>query len=183
MNSPNKIIATLCYLMREKTVDSNPITEILLIKKKATPKAIELNLANKWNGAGGGFDKQQDKTMLSCVRRELREELGITISLKHTRLAGIVTYNNNHITAVEVHCFFCSVWQGKIADESREHEKTGWFDITDLPVDEMPDTDKQIRLPAELLRTLRLKKVLSTTVTLGMKGEYMCRAEYDYTPS
>ncbi len=169
--------------MREREIDGKTTTEILLIKKNPTPKATKLHLANKWNGAGGGLDKSQDKTIFGCIIRELKEELGITPNRKQTRLAGIITYNNNHLSHVEVHCFFCREWQGRIAASSREFSETQWFNVTNLPNDEMPSADKELRLPALLLRTLREGKVISATVTLDTDGQYRCRSEYIYTPS
>lgn len=116
---------TLCFVLKDGKV---------LLQKKAKGKFGEL----KWNGPGG---KMADgETAEECVRREVLEETGITVSkLKGN---GILRFYNKGSAAPDfsVHIFSTDTFNGEPKDLGEG--ELAWFPFECLPLHEMWDDDK-----------------------------------------
>lgn len=107
--------------------------QVLLASKKRGHGAA------KWNGVGGKIEPGE--TPEQAARRECREEINIdplTIAkmglLHFHQEPPIDTYSNQ-----DSHVFVCDTWQG----EPKESDEMAprWFDVTDIPYDNMWSDD------------------------------------------
>ncbi len=96
-----------------------------------TKKINDIN-HDKWIGVGGKFEDAESP--FDCVRREIKEETGLTpISLNYS---GIVTFISNIYETEYMHLFKCTDFDGSLVDECNEGELV-WInkaDIPDLPI-------------------------------------------------
>jgi ADP-ribose pyrophosphatase YjhB (NUDIX family) len=124
-----KVVATLLFPIRG--------SEVLLARKT---RKIGAGL---WNGWGGSIEKGE--TIRETAVRELRDESGLSTSLKDLEYRGKVTFHNqkSHVGKfdVEVHMFLLRRWSGIVKPNSEMKDPTFW-PIQDLPFDEMMPSDK-----------------------------------------
>ena len=110
---------TLCYLERGD--------EYLMLHR--TKKKNDEN-HDKWIGVGGKFEANESPE--DCMRREIFEETGLTVS--HYRYRGIVTFVSDIYETEYMHLFTVTDWTGE-ARECDEGElawikKQKLFDLT-----------------------------------------------------
>lgn len=122
--------ATVCFLYKEN--------QILLGLK--TQKIG----SGKRNGYGGGVE---DETFLECAIRELEEETkGVVALPEHFEKIAVVHFHNKksdgETFVCEVHFYLVYKWEGE-AKETKEMVDPKWFDIADLPFNEMMPADVQ----------------------------------------
>jgi 8-oxo-dGTP diphosphatase len=117
--------ATLCFIKKDGRV---------LLQKKAKGKFGEL----LWNGPGGKMNAGE--TPEDCVKREVFEETGVTVS--NLKGHGIVHFYNKGSSAPDfsVHVFSTEDFEGE-PDDLGEGE-LAWFEFSKLPLHEMWDDDK-----------------------------------------
>lgn len=131
--------ATVCHLQRE---NSNGV-EILLGKRSS------LFCNGLWNGPGGKLDPGE--SIGTCLRREVKEEIGVVIDLKSARHYASVDFHyptdtpNQYSWDWRVHYFTVRHWQGE--PQIREgFSELRWFPLSALPFAEMV-ADQKIWLP------------------------------------
>ena len=95
------IQSTLCYIKK-----NGCYLMMHRVKKKN-----DLN-HDKWIGVGGKFE--QDESPEDCMRREIREETGLT-ALKWT-YRGIVTFVSDQAETEYMHLFLIDEWSGTLSD-------------------------------------------------------------------
>lgn len=121
--------ASLGFLLRDGKI---------LLAKKA--KKIG---AGRWNGYGGGIDG--DETPEDSMIRELKEEAGVDVYKNSLEKVAIIDFHNTksdgEIFVCRVHIFFISDWIGEPKETSEMLNPT-WFDISNLPLEEMMPDDK-----------------------------------------
>ena len=117
--------ATLAIIMRNG--------HILLGRKQSAPEIGEGTL----NGPGGKQDPGE--TLLGCMVREAREELGIELDRKNTEKAAIITFFAAGEPGLEVHTYRADTFSG----EPRETESMvpEWYPLDRIPYDQMLEAD------------------------------------------
>lgn len=94
--------------------------------------------ANRWNGAGGRFEKNLDKNIRQTAIRETFEEIGVKVE-KLKKVAELTFFwiespSWNRI----VYVYFSCNWQGE--PKETEEMKPRWFSTKHLPFKSMwPD--------------------------------------------
>lgn len=129
--------ATACFLVKDNKI-------LLGLKTKKIGEGC-------WNGYGGGVEDGENVT--EAAMRELKEETkGVVTFPEHLEKIAIVDFHN---TKSDGETFVCRVyfylvryWRGE-AQETEEMIKPTWFEIDNLPFDQMMPADK-IWLPVAL---------------------------------
>jgi len=159
--------AVLCFLVRNGQV-------LLAQKTKRIGQGC-------WNGYGGGIESGE--SALAATIRELREEAGISVLPQHLSKRAIVDFHNTKSDGQKficrVHVFLVADWSGAIT-ESEEMISPTWFDLGNLPLDEMMPADK------EWLPQVLAGKMILASAPLGPRqkellGEVMIK-EVDSLP-
>jgi mutator protein MutT len=151
---------TLIFLRRDNQI-------LLAMKKRGFG-------ANRWNGVGGKIEP--DETMEQALVRETQEEIGVT-PLKWQKVAEhdfVMDADTDTPWHMFVTAFMCDEWK----DEPTESEEMApqWFDLAEIPYDEMWQDDI-VWLP----QVLRGKK-LQCTFKFG-HNDMMLGASFDIVPS
>lgn len=123
--------ATACFLVKKKQI-------LLGLKTKNIGK-------NCWNGYGGGIE-EKDKSIKGAAIRELKEETEEVITLpEYLEKIAIVDFHNTKSDGktfvCRVHFYLVRQWEGN-AKETDEMIKPTWFDIDNIPYDQMMPADK-----------------------------------------
>ncbi len=112
-------MTTLCYLERDG--------RYLMLHR--TKKVNDEN-RDKWIGVGGKFEDGESPE--DCMRREILEETGLTVT--KFRYRGIVTFVSDRWECEYMHLFTCTDWTGvqKECDEGELAwiEKRALYDLT-----------------------------------------------------
>lgn len=128
--------ATVCFLHKEN--------EILLAMK--TRKIGE----GCWNGYGGGVEKGEK--VIDAAARELEEESGVSTTPQNLNKIAVVDFHNtksdDSTFVCRVHFYLVDEWTGS-AKETEEMVNPTWFEINNLPLDQMMPADK-VWLPIAL---------------------------------
>lgn len=93
----------------------------------------------KYNGVGGKLE--EGESIEDALLRETKEEVNIT-PLDYDKI-GIVSFDEDYKgtrTRLIFHLFVCSKWEGELAET--DEMKPYWFDIKDIPYDEMFPDDR-----------------------------------------
>ena len=112
---------TLCY------IENNG--KYLMIHR--VKKVNDIN-KDKWVGVGGKFEERE--TPFDCVRREIREETGLTVHKLNYR--GLVTFISNEFGTEYMHLFHTDDFSGELTRDCSEGNLE-WVDkdkITELPL-------------------------------------------------
>ena len=104
-------MTTLCYLERDG--------RYLMLHR--TKKVNDEN-RDKWIGVGGKFEDGESPE--DCMRREILEETGLTVT--KFRYRGIVTFVSDRWECEYMHLFTCTDWTG-VQKECDEGE-LAWID-------------------------------------------------------
>lgn len=105
--------------------------EVLLGKKK---RGLGVG---KWNGFGGKFEVGE--TALECATRELEEECGLKARCLSWRAQLLFTFRDSG-KLMRVHVFEVTSFDGDIVET--DEMRPQWFNVTDLPLDDMWADDK-----------------------------------------
>jgi 8-oxo-dGTP diphosphatase len=123
------VIATLCFLVREKMV-------CLGIKKRGFGKY-------KYNGFGGKVgdkDEFKNETIEESLKREGKEEFSIEVRAV-TKIGELeFVFPQNPGWRQLVHVYKCTEWDGE--PKEGEEMKPYWFKFSEIPYDNMWDDDK-----------------------------------------
>lgn len=96
-----------------------------------------VHLGGLWEFPGG--KREPDESLEDCLRRELREELGIDVT------APVRFHALRHVypdKTVELHFFLCSVQQG--TPQALDCEEIRWATAEDLGELEFPEADRPV---------------------------------------
>ncbi len=107
----------------------------LIARRSSGPRA------GLWEFPGGKQEK--DESLEACLVREIREELGLEVSV----IRHFVTVEHHYPDiSVRLHCYFCEALEspGKLTD----HHETRWVKRGELSEFRFPDADRRV---AELL--------------------------------
>ena len=108
-------MTTLCYPERDG--------KYLMLHR--TKKQNDEN-HDKWIGVGGKFEKGESPE--DCMRREVLEETGLTVT--KFRYRGIVTFVSDIFTCEYMHIFTCTDWTGDIRE--CDEGDLAWIDKREL---------------------------------------------------
>lgn len=121
MTRPNDVGIGVCIIVR------NTRGEVLLMKRAGA------HAAGCWAGPGGWIDRS-DKTLADVVRRELQEEVGLTLTKKPTSICA-TTEDHEDLNCRTVTLYYLvDRWTGepKILEPNKCSE-IGWFSFHHLP--------------------------------------------------
>ena len=119
----NKKILTLCIIHQYPKI-------LLGMKKRGYGEG-------KWNGFGGKVEKGE--TIEQGAIREMKEESGIKIS-KMNKLGILEFIYQDGSGDMEVHIFYAKEFKGILVES--EEMKPKWFNINEIPYDQMWADDK-----------------------------------------
>jgi 8-oxo-dGTP diphosphatase len=94
-------------------------------KVLVTQRSETMDLPNKWEFPGGKVRDGEDE--LSCIKREIKEELNITIEPREKLNNSVHDYGSKEICLIP---FVCKYQSGEI--KLHEHKSYTWLDINDL---------------------------------------------------
>lgn len=94
-------------------------------------------LGGKWEFPGG--KKKPEETPEQALKRELLEELGISIEIKE--YIGTVNFQNKN-KDYKLLAYLCSHKDGEILN--LEHAEVSWFNINEVKTKDLADSDKSI---------------------------------------
>ena len=89
-------------------------------------RSEKMSLPLKWEFPGGKLEKGE--TLEDCLRREIKEELGIDIYIKQRLPSNTHEYSKNKI--IELIPFRCSLQTSEI--DLKEHSKIEWSTVCQL---------------------------------------------------
>lgn len=115
--------STLCYL-------ENPQGEYLMLHR--VKKQVDIN-KGKWIGVGGKFDEGESPD--ECLRREVREETGLTLT--EFQFRGVVTFLCNDSSSDQfMYLFTATGWTGELNPDCNEGD-LAWVPkgkVLELPI-------------------------------------------------
>jgi 8-oxo-dGTP pyrophosphatase MutT (NUDIX family) len=118
--------ATLCFLIKDNQI-------LLAMKKRGFAQG-------KWNGAGGKKDNEKDNNIEEAAIREAREEIGVRlISLRQAAVLNFYHLGNQE-GGQQVTVYLSDKWGGEPSES--EEMAPRWFDIKEIPYDQMWDDDR-----------------------------------------
>lgn len=120
---PTKI-TTLCLVYKHPKI-------LLGMKKRGFGEG-------RWNGYGGKV--KDGETLEESMIREMQEESGITPTKFEKRGVFFCEFKEKPEQIIEVNLFAIHEYEGELSET--EEMKPGWFDVNDLPWEEMWDEDK-----------------------------------------
>ena len=119
-------IATLALITKDNQV-------LLGYKKKGEIGSKTLN--------GPGGKQEANETLLECLLRETREELGIILADSKVEKMGVITFFDGDRPDFEVHIFHTNYFIG--TPQETIDMIPDWYDIDNLPFDKMLESDRE----------------------------------------
>jgi 8-oxo-dGTP pyrophosphatase MutT (NUDIX family) len=92
----------------------------------------------KWNGYGGKIERGE--TSAAAAVRELQEESGLIADENDLVRAAFMRFYFNNVLWENCRIFILKKWQGELVET--DEMKPRWFDIQQLPFDEMWAADR-----------------------------------------
>ena len=108
----------------------------ILLQKKAEG----LFGAGKWNGAGGKIEVNESS--FRCMKRELKEELGITTKIHGLEFIGLLDFYWIEKKKEPITVYVYKVLDYEGIPKSSEEGEVKWFDLDKIPYNKMWDGDK-----------------------------------------
>ncbi|MCU4158164.1 (deoxy)nucleoside triphosphate pyrophosphohydrolase [Carboxylicivirga sp. A043] len=133
---------------------SNEVTQVtcaIIIEKGKILAALrnrQMSESWKWEFPGGKIDAGESAE--DCIKREINEELAVSIVITE-RLASII-----HVypeKTIELIPFICTISKGTVC--AVEHEKVSWFSPEELPALNWAGADK--RIIQEVINKIEIK--------------------------
>ena len=90
-----------------------------------------------WEFPGGKIESGESREV--ALKREIREELGVDITIDKFLCTTDYDYPSFHLT---MHCYLCCVESGEI--ELREHKSARWLTVESLNSVEWLPADKEV---------------------------------------
>ncbi|MEW6716610.1 MAG: A/G-specific adenine glycosylase [Chloroflexota bacterium] len=132
--------AELPQKQRKKSIPHHLVTAAVLQRDGhvlIAQRPAEGLLGNLWEFPGGKTLPEED--LRTCLKREVREELGVDISVGE--MLGVYQHTYSHFR-VTLHVFFCSLVSGE--PRKLEHADLKWVTPMDLSSYPMGKLDRQI---------------------------------------
>lgn len=117
------ITCTLIFLLKDGQI-------LLAMKKRGFG-------ANRWNGAGGKIEPGE--SIGQGLVRECQEEINVT-PLLYEKVAICDFLFPGGVPSMRMHAFICTEWDGEPSES--EEMAPQWFDIGDIPYDDMWQDDR-----------------------------------------
>ena len=158
------INSTLCYLERDG--------QYLMLHR--VKKEKDLN-KDKWIGVGGKFEDKESPE--DCLRREVLEETGLTLT--DWRYRGIVTFVSNEAPTEYMHLFTAEGFEGEM--KTCDEGALEWVPIETVPTLNLWPGDKIfLRLLSENAPFFSLKLAYegSSLVAVHREGRMVQREEW-----
>jgi 8-oxo-dGTP diphosphatase len=108
---------------------------ILLGRKQGSPEIG----AGTLNGPGGKME-EPDRTLVDCVIRETREELGIELNPDSLKKVAIITFYAGETPYMEVHFYSSDDFLGEPSETKSMVPE--WHEVDRIPFDRMLESDK-----------------------------------------
>lgn len=117
-------ITTLCLIKKDDKL-------LLGMKKRGFG-------VGRWNGFGGKVT--EGETIMQAAKREMQEECGVLA--QEIEQFGLLDFSwaSKPEDVIEVNVFKINKWQGE--PQESEEMKPGWFDLKEIPYEQMWDDDK-----------------------------------------
>ena len=106
-----------------------PVTCAIIIHQNkilVAKRSEKMSQSGLWEFPGGKIENNESKK--DCLKREIREELGLEILIKSKLNPSIYAYSSEKV--VKLFPFICDWESGDI--QVFEHEKVRWIEIEDL---------------------------------------------------
>lgn len=96
--------------------------------------------AGRWNGVGGKLEPGE--TIEQALVRECQEEIGVTPLAYHKIVVHDFILNSQDVDTwhMYVHTYICTEWEGEPIETEEMAPK--WFNISDIPYDDMWQDDR-----------------------------------------
>ena len=118
-----------------------PATLIYVTKQGKVLLAEKIKKVNAGCFTGYGGKIEKGETEVDSAVRELKQESGIDVRPNSLKKIAIVNFFNSSTDAWRVHVFLTNEFIGKpISTDEMKNPK--WFDVSNLPLDRMRETDK-----------------------------------------
>ena len=123
----------------KKVKEPVPVTAALIVKDGLIliGKRKMGRLAGRWEFPGGKIE--EGETPEECLRRELREELGVDARIGGLFLSTVYQYD--HVT-IELLTYEAEMMDGEIV--LSDHTEIRWVRIADLPQYDFPEADQVV---------------------------------------
>lgn len=108
--------------------------QVLLGRKRGGSEIGEGTL----NGPGG--KQESGESLIECLVRETEEEVGIVLDQTKVEEVAIITFHSGGVPDFEVHIFRTNDFNGE--PRETEHMVPAWYDINNLPLEDMLDSDR-----------------------------------------
>jgi A/G-specific adenine glycosylase len=126
---------------RPVTATSTPRPQVLVTaavgKVLIAQRLPERLLGGLWEFPGG--KRQPDEDLITCLKREIQEELSVTIEVGDH--IGVFRHAYSHFR-VTLHAYHCQLLAGE--PQPKEHTALAWAEVTELPHFPMGKLDRQI---------------------------------------
>ena len=135
-----KLETFLCYDMMMRDPDYLPVTAAVIEKddRILIARRKHAYMGYHWEFPGGKLE--DNETLEECLKREILEELSITISVG--RLISYRKHIINCQTAIVLYAYQAEYISGDIS--LTDHDEIAWVKPEDLPGYSFPDPDRQI---------------------------------------
>ena len=91
------------------------------------------------NGPGGKVE--EGESLVECLVRETREELGIELDPAGLTETAVITFHVDGTPDFKVHVFLTGAFSGTPVET--DDMIPGWYDIDSLPLDRMLESDRE----------------------------------------
>lgn len=105
--------------------------KVLIARRTSGPRA------GMWEFPGG--KQEENESLESCLAREIREELGLEITVDRLYMTVEHTYPD---IRVRLHCFFCGTRQAP--GELTAHHEIKWVSPGELAEFRFPEADQRV---------------------------------------
>ena len=98
-------------------------------------RSEQMSHALKWEFPGGKLEAGE--TLAACLKREIKEELGLDIAIREQLLARQHTYSPTK--EIRLHPFICTIQAGTIS--LKEHKQIAWLHLNKLKTLDWAEAD------------------------------------------
>jgi len=97
----------------------------------------------KWEFPGGKAEKDGGETLDECLRREIREELGVELGRLEPFTLVDQSYADKHI---RLYVFISPIGTTGVKMTLQSHHKGLWYRLSDIPTDILANVDQEVVL-------------------------------------